>query len=296
MGTKMLSVALAAIALGAVTVAPASAAEGNPIIEITSVARGTCLQIEVDPAPDRPRVVLADCTGAPDQRWEQIPVGDGRVILRNTTMRDCVEANFSLTNFWCDEKSDYQHAELVADRDGTVRIKYGDDYVDSSSNDVNVYAEPMVADSDHQRWRVRQTGTTAPPADTAGQVVRLEAVALDYGCLGVDGSSTPKSLPCADVAGQRFQRVELAGGGTALRSLANDKCLNAEAGAEAVVDALSECDIADTGQHWRFDRTAVGTYRVWSGERLLTPGDDHAWAVPEYPPFIPVQTWHVTAA
>lgn len=291
----MLSVALAAIALGAVTVAPASAAqEGNPIIEITSVARGTCLTLKVEPAPEWPRVVMAACTGAPDQRWEQMPVGDGKIVLRSVTSRDCVQATASLTNFWCDEKEPYQRAEIVADQDGTVLVEYNGQYLDSSSNEVNPYLNAKTTGSDHQRWRVRQTGT-ATPADTAGQVVRIEAVGLDYGCLDVDGRSALKPTPCADVPGQRFQRIELGDGRTALRNLANGRCLHAEDGDEVIVDVLQECDAADTGQHWTFDRTAVGTYRVRSGERLLTPGDNHVWASPEFPGLHWIQHWHVTA-
>jgi hypothetical protein len=293
MRTKVLSIALAAIALGAVTVAPASAAEGNPVVEIVSAFDGLCAQLKVEPARDGPRPVLRSCTGAPDQRWEQIPVGGGKVILRSTTSRDCLEAGASVNNFWCDDRSDRQQAELVADAGGTVRIKYGDEYV---QNEYTSMWMERFADTDRQRWHVRQVGTTTPPADTAGQVVRIEAVALGYGCLTVDDRSAFKPMPCADVAGQKFQRIELADGGTALRSLANGKCLHAPDGVEVLVDALGECDTPDAGQSWKFDRTATGSFKVKSGERLLTPGEDRVWAAEEFPPFIAVQTWHVTAA
>lgn len=289
----MLSVALAAIALGAVTVAPASAAEGNPVVEIVSAFDGQCAQLKVEPAPEWPRPVLAACTGGPDQRWEQIPAGGGKFILRSVTSRDCLDGSVGLTNFWCDDRSEGQQAELVPDAGGTVRIRYGDRYAHGEYSSVRAQ---QFADSDRQRWRVRQVGTTTPPADTAGQVVRIEAVALGYGCLTVDDRSVPKPTPCADVAGQRFQRIELAGGGTALRSLANGKCLHAADGAEVIVDALAECDTLDAGQSWQLDRGITGTFRVRSGERLLTPDDDRVWAAAEFPPFLSVQTWHVTAA
>jgi hypothetical protein len=294
MGIKMLSVALAAIALGAVTVAPASAAEGNPVVEIVSAADGMCAQLQVEAAPDWPRPVLRSCTEAPAQRWEQIPAGGGKVILRSTTSRDCLEAGAGVNNFWCDDRSEYQQAELVPDAGGTVRIKYGDEYVENRHSSMWM---ARFADSDRQRWRVRQVGTTTPPADTAGQVVRIEAVALGYGCLTVDDRSVPKPTPCADVAGQKFQRIELDGGGTALRSLANGKCLHAEDGAEVIVDALAECDTLDAGQSWKLDRNVTGAFRVRSGERVLTPGDERVWAAEEFPPtFMSVQIWHVTAA
>ncbi|MFS8103023.1 RICIN domain-containing protein [Lentzea alba] len=294
MGMKMLSVALAAIALGAVTVGPASAADGNPVIEITSAVDDKCVQIKFEPKPEQPRLVLADCTGAPEQRWEQMSVGGDKFVLRNLTHSGCVDTSVSLTHDYCDDLYEYQHGELIPDGADTVRIKYGDKHFEHNGF-TSVWGS-RFKDTDHQRWRVRQVATTPPPADTAGQVVRMEVVGYDFGCLGVEGVPALKPMPCADAPAQKFQRIELGDGGTALRSVVTGKCVEAEDGEEALVHALNDCDAAKAGQRWSVNRTAVGNFRIQSGERHLTPGGDTMAAMQRYGNAIGWQTWYVTAA
>jgi hypothetical protein len=295
MGMKKLCVALAAIALGAVPVAPASAApEGNPIIEITSAVDDKCVQIKFEPKPQQPRLVLADCSGAPEQRWEQMPVSGGKFVLRNLTHSGCVDTGIGLAHDYCDDLYEYQHGELVPDGEGTVRIKYGEKYFENNGY-TSVWDSPFE-DTDHQRWRIRQVGTSTPQADTTGQVVRMEVVMSHFGCLGVEGVPVLKPMPCADAPAQKFQRIELGDGGTALRSVVTGNCVEAEDGEEAGVHALNACDATRAGQRWSLNRTATGNFRIQSGERHLTPAYTFVGVLPRFPEVPGWQTWYVTAA
>jgi hypothetical protein len=292
MGMKKLCVALVAIALGAVMVAPASAAQdGNDIIEITSAASGQCLQ--PGDASEHPGLAVGTCTGEQRQRWEQIPVGGGH-LLRNLATRQCLDGRFSLANWWCDDEATTQYGQFVPDASGTVRIKYGELYADTSSG---VWPRDL-ADTDHQRWRVRKTGTTTR-ADTTGQVVRIENV-TNRGCVSVRDGLFLEPKPCADVPEQKFQRVELGAGGTALRSVLTGKCVTWRSAASFSVNAVPDCDPADVKQQWTFETNKTGATRIRASAdaRYLTPASPSVLVYERQtsPNNNTWQSWYVTAA
>lgn len=279
MGMKKLCVALAAIALGAVTVAPASAAqEGNQIVQIENVAYGECLQL-TGQAPSS-GLGIGACTDAQDQRWELIELGDGKHMMRNLFTRRCVDDDFYLQGRPCDDEAVPQYAELVADRPGTVRIKFGSRYVASvmwSDGRRDVWPT-FLRDSDEQRWRLRSVGTTTP-VDTTGQTVRISAVD-NMGCISLRDGSWLTPAPCADVPEQKFQRVELGDGKTAFRSVVNNKCIASDA-TSAVVNVLNDCAADATAQQWAIEENKTGAVRIResAGQRYLMPvtGDVFAW-------------------
>lgn len=285
----MLSVALAAIALGAVTVAPASAApEGNPIIEISSVAHGQCLQ------PDSGGGLheLAACDDTPRQRFEQIQLGDERFLLRNLGTRSCLDVTFGLWSDVCDDEAETtQFAELVPDVADTVRIKFGQVYADTTEG---VWTWEF-ADTDHQRWRVRQTGTTVP-VDTTGQIVRIASVHDSYGCVTPTGYSTSVyHQPCADVPEQKFQRIET-GGSTMLRNIASGKCLSAKHGGTNAYEF--DCDPADAKQLWTFEPVRTGDFRIRlsSDQRYLTPVGRELWIITRGGTYNTYESWTLSVA
>ncbi|MFJ8961055.1 RICIN domain-containing protein [Lentzea sp. NPDC102401] len=290
MGMKMLSVVLAAIALGAVTAAPASAApEGNPIIEISSVAHGQCLQ----PNPRDGLHELAACDDTPSQRFEQIPLGNDRHLLRNLGTRSCMDTTFGLWHDVCDDEAETtQFAELVPDVAGTVRIKFGQVYADTTEG---VWTWEF-ADTNHQRWRVRQTGT-AVPVDTAGQIVRIASVHdTSYGCVTPTGySSSVYHQPCADVPEQKFQRIEI-GGDTMLRNIASGKCVSAKHGG---INAYEfDCDPADAQQLWTFEPVRTGDFRIRqsSDQRYLMPVGRELWINTRGSTYTTFESWTISVA
>ncbi|MFI6101595.1 RICIN domain-containing protein [Lentzea sp. NPDC051213] len=290
MGMKKLCVALVAIALGAVTVAPASAApEGNEIIEITSVASGQCLQL------DRPgryaSPVLASCVEEPIQRWEKVPVGGKKYLLRNLENRQCPDESVALGAWWCDDEAATQFVQLMADRAGTVRLLFGSGFADTTRG-VQV---KDFADTDEQRWRVRQTGTAPVPADTAGRVVRIASVE-GMGCIGVRAERQIEVTPCSDVPAQKFQRVELGNGSTALRSVLTGTCVATKLG---TVQLSPDCNPAAAEQGWTFEPNKTGATRIRmsAGQRYLTPmSSGEIYISARETEYNTWQSWEVTAA
>lgn len=275
MGMKKLCVALAAIALGAVTVAPAGAAQdGNKIVEIENVAYGECLQPST-PAPHS-QIAFGPCSGAPGQRWELIPVGGGKHLLRNLASAECVSDRYG--HYYCDDEETTAQAELVTVADGTTRFKFGEDYLagftwTDGRRDAWITG---FADTGEQRWRVRQVGTTTP-SDTTGQVVRIRAVSFDYGCIRVsDGVWPLPTGPCVNSQEEKFQRIELADGRTALRSVANGKCVAAKDGSQYDLEVRADCAPDDARQHFTIEPAKTGAVRIRhsADQRYLTPGSD----------------------
>lgn len=292
----MLSVALAAIALGAVTVAPASAATGNDIIEIRSVARGDCLQ--PDSAQPHAGPGAGACTGELSQRWEVIPVGEGRQLLRNLASTECLSEKYG--SYYCDDEAADMRVELVPDGSGPVRLKIVDEYLTgfTFSDGSRAFWFSGFSAGDEQRWQVRQVGRTTPPADTAGQVVNIRTVDFTYGCLyqTTDNKLMPLQLPCGKTDYQKFQRIELGNGRTALRGLANGKCVAASASQPLEIEVVSDCSPDDVRQQWSIEPTMTGAVRIReaSGERLLTPGDGWVFLYPRQNNSW--QLWELTAA
>lgn len=275
MGMKKLCVALVAIALGAVTVAPASAAQdGNQIIEIENVAFGQCLQPST-PEPHS-RIAFGDCGGAVNQRWELIPVGGGKHLLRNLASNECVGDTYG--HYYCDDEEVTAQTELVTAADGTTRFKFGDEYLEgfAYSDGRRDAWITRFADTREQRWRVRQVGTTTP-VDTTGQIVRIRAVSFDYGCIRV--SDGPWQLPtgkCVDSPEEKFQRIELGDGRTAFRSVANGKCVTARNDTQSYLDVNVDCTPDDVRQQFTVEPTRTGSVRIRqsAGDRYISPGSD----------------------
>jgi hypothetical protein len=276
MGMKKLCVALVAIALGAVTVAPASAAEGNPaegnqIVEIENVAYGQCLQpLTPEPHSD---IAFGDCTGAVDQRWELIGLGGGKHLLRNLASTECVSDRYG--HFYCDDEEPEAQAELVPDVNGSTRFKFREEYLsgftwDDGRRDTWI---TRFADTDEQRWRVRQVGTTTP-VDTTGQVVRIRTLDFGYGCITVQASSRLRPVPCVNAPEEKFQRIELPNGSTALRSVASGKCVAAKAATGYDLEVVADCAPEDTRQHFTIEPAKTGAVRIRhsADQRYATPG------------------------
>jgi Cytolethal distending toxin A/C domain len=289
MGMKKLCIALVAIALGAVTVAPASAAqEGNQIVQIENVGFGQCLQ----PSTPEPHAQIAfgDCGGAVDQRWELIPVGGGKHLLRNLASNECVSDRYG--HYYCDDEEVTAQAELVTAADGTTRFKFGDEYLEGFAyqdgrRDVWI---TRFADTAVQRWRVRQIGTTTP-VDTTGKVVRIRTVNDGYGCISLKNGSRIMPKPCANSEEEKFQRIELANGSTALRSTVNGKCVAAKEGSTLDLEVVADCTPDDSRQHLTIEQTKTGAARIryTADQRYFTP----AYEVVLYPRQRDINTWQL---
>ncbi|SER12346.1 RICIN domain-containing protein [Lentzea albida] len=296
MGMRMLGVALAAIALGAAVVAPASAAGGNDVVEIRSTAHGQCLQAGEEL---HGRALIVACDGEADQRWEAVPVDGGTHLLRNLGNRSCLSAEF--TTYYCDAQAVHEFTSFVPDTSGSVRVKLGE-----GEQYLTVFTwqsgerEAMVQglrDSDEQRWQVRTVGTAAPLPDTSGQVVRLRAVEHDtYGCISLTGGTKVTTAPCADTPEQRFQRIELADGRTALRSVVTDKCVAPRQDQSTGLAAVLDCATDDVRQHWSFERTGTGAVliRQSTGDRVITPSVGWLLLLPRQ--YDPWQHWDLLPA
>ncbi len=278
----MLSVALAAIALGAVTVAPASAATGNDIVEIKNVAYGECLQAGQEPHASP---VVVACSGASSQRWEVIPVDGGRQLLRNLASRECLSEMFAA--YYCDDQGVDEFAAVLPHASGAVRIKFGDGdryltgFTWSDGRRDAWY--PSFREHDEQLWQVRNVGTTPPPADTAGQVVRIRAVNfVEHGCISLTSGTRLVPVPCADSPEQKFQRVELGDGRTAFRSVVNDKCVAVRETQPMDLEVVSDCAPDNVRQQWSIEPTRTGAARIRqaAGDQLLTPGSGWVFLYP----------------
>ncbi|GLZ29756.1 hypothetical protein Lesp02_19460 [Lentzea sp. NBRC 105346] len=255
MSKRSLAVALTAIALGAVTTVSAHAeAAGNPVIEIKSVALGSCWEPgKTDRVDDI--VVLAPCDGSAKQRWEKAPATAGGFVLRNTATGRCVTGWGYLSMWHCEVEGTDQAVQIVPDVAGAVKLKYGEKFADS-------WLAPGVGtrgkwDGPEQKWLVTEVGTATPPADTAGKVVRIKSHYRQE--CATPGQFWPVLAACDDSTGQRFGRIELGDGWFQLRSESTGTC---------VADAkwypeLAPCAAGDN-QKWRLDNDSLGLSTIVS--------------------------------
>jgi hypothetical protein len=274
MGMKMLSVALAAIALGAVTAAPAGAArEGNPIVEIRSVAHDLCMAT----SPDKVTPVLVACTGSPAQQFERIAVASGGVLLRNVAERTCLDrlsTGWQLYDVACDAEAASQRVELVAGA-GHVKLRVQGKFAQSPYPDLGVFFEEENA-QDVQQWRIQEAGV-APPPQELGAVVRIKHADRQI-CVTESGAKAVLE-PCTATTGQAFQRVDLGAGKIALRSTTSGNCLTNLSSDDVALVACS----ATAAQQWTLAADELNYYKianVGSG-RYLTP--DSGDSVDTYP-------------
>ncbi|WP_143467276.1 RICIN domain-containing protein, partial [Lentzea kentuckyensis] len=218
MGMKKLCVALTAIALGAVTAAPASAAQdGNRIIEIRNVGHNLC----IDNTPrDGYRPSVATCTGSPAQRYEVVPAAAGKVFLRSVEDGTCLDRlgqSLSLHPMACNVETTTQRAELVPDGPGIVKLRFQDRFAQVLYEDMGViFSDEDMGD--YEQWEIREVGVVPPP--TLASVVRLRN-ADSKTCLTGSGTK-PAMAPCATELSQAF---ELGESGGVLRNKASGKCL-----------------------------------------------------------------------
>ncbi|KJK45498.1 hypothetical protein UK23_26045 [Lentzea aerocolonigenes] len=267
---KMLSVALAAIALGAVTVAPASAApEGNTIVEIKSAAEGLCADFG---RTDTTYPTLAACTGSAAQQFERIPTATGS-YLRNIGDGHCLDGYYtSVREKQCEPDVTAQRFQEVPDSDGAVRLsttgEHGTAFLDSWL--YPLYGEVGMAPDparETQRWFVREVGTVPPPQLAA--VIKIRH-AEQGTCLSDSKTATNELKPCDLASG--FERIDAGNGLVALRNQANGRCLALYSG-EYVW--MQTCSITSAAQQWKLSDDALGNYTVSNGDRFLTPRRDN---------------------
>lgn len=262
----MLSVALAAIALGAVTVAPASAAhEGNKIVEIRSAAEGLCLDFS---RTDTTYAGLGACTGSAAQQFERIPTATGGSYLRNIGDGRCLDGHAAtVLMVLCEHGITGQRFQEVPDADGTVKLsapgRFGTRFVDSvlypGYGQLTTFEDsPRIS----QRWLVREVGVVPPPQP--GAVVKLKQ-AREGTCVADSDTRLNELKPCATAPG--FERIDAGAGQVVLRSQASGKCLTA-LGDTAV--GLEDCDTTAPGQQWMLSGDELGNYTVTNAGRYLT--------------------------
>lgn len=267
----MLSVALAAIALGAVTVAPAGAApEGNTIVEIKSAADGLCLDLS---KPETLRAGVSACDGSAAQRFERVPaVAGGGSYLRNIGSGTCLDGyNSSVTTWPCETVEAGQRFQEVADADGTVKLavagrfgtRFVDSYLFSLFGDVSMFE---ASTRPTQRWLVREVGVVPPPQP--GAPVKLRQ-AQEGTCVS-DSVEYLNELRACDAA-PAFERIDAGGGKVALRSQASGNCLTVMPEPSLAVK-LENCDVARPAQQWSLVGDELGNYTIVHGVNLLTSG------------------------
>jgi hypothetical protein len=291
MGMKMLSVALAAIALGAVTVAPASAApEGNKIVEIRSVAHDLCLATWRDKVTPS----LATCTGSPEQQFERITAATGGVILRNVAEGTCLDrlsTGWQLYEVACDAEAASQRVELVPGSAGIFKLRVQGKVAESPYPDLGVFFEEESA-HDVQQWRIREVGV-APPPQELGAVVRLRHADRKT-CVTESGTKAVME-PCTASTGQAFRRVDLGEGKVGLRSTTSDNCLTNLRSDDV---ALVPCSATATAQQWTLGVDELNYYKIanTSSGRYLTPDSSDSVATFPYWQIGNSQKWELPAA
>lgn len=269
MKKRSLGIALAAIALGAVTTVPAQADPlGNPIVELKNVAQNKCLATKDSDQWDGREVVLLPCDGSPEQRWERPSKGPGRsAVLRNVADGKCAVGWSLLGPWYCDDERADTIVSIEGTGTGSYRLKYPDGYAASPYYNDHSVSLSSYADDDRQRWTMRTVGQTTP-GDPTGKAVRF---ASPYGggrCVGAAGLAI-ELMPCADVPEQWFQRIELGGGLVQLRN--KDVCLSATAN---WVELELACDANDVSQKWRVEADSLNLSTVRSavhGKVLSNP-------------------------
>lgn len=281
MGIKrVLGVALVAVALGAVTVAPASAApEGNKIVEIRSAADGLCLDLS---RADSAWAGMSACDGSAAQQFERVPsvAGDGS-YLRKLGTDTCLNGyNGTVTTWPCETAEIGERFREVPDTDGAVKLsavgRWGTRFADSvlfqSGSGVNMLD---ASTRPTQRWLVREVGVVPPPQ--LGAAVKLKSA--DEGtCLSNSNPAFYNELsPCATAPG--FERIDVGGGKVALRSQESAKCLAAAPRSGSAV-GLDVCDTTRPDQQWTVTGDELGNYTVANGEEHLTPFSDYVITYP----------------
>ncbi|GGU36882.1 hypothetical protein GCM10010178_31300 [Lentzea flava] len=289
---KMLSVALAAIALGAATVAPASAApEGNKIVEIKNVLEGLCLDF-AEAGSTRPS--LTTCTGAATQLFERVPAADGRgEFLRNVGDRWCLDGTFS---YWialrsnCDTDQAGHRFELEPQPSGSVKLKNQGEFVDAWSwRSRGELTMEIPNSAGYQDWQIREVGVARKPELTA--VVRPKSAGWGK-CLTEDGP-VARITSCSTLPRETYQRLDAGDGKVALRSSSSGKCLSTN---EYYEVNLVNCAPGARDQQWALVADEFGRYRVRSEltGNYLEETDGLAKAYPYYGGLW--QKWDLTAA
>ncbi|MFS8095950.1 RICIN domain-containing protein [Lentzea alba] len=257
----------AAFTLGAMTTVPASAEPaGNPIIELKSVAKGQCMTATTT---DHFLVELADCTGAPNQRWEEVAAPDGNSYLRNIADRKCLDAEFAVAGDQCDETDQVQRWRLETDASGARKLRVSFGWYASTAwyggeFHIGITTEEPQ-DTDDQRWEVTEVGTAPARPDTTGAAISMESSGRPGRC--ADG------IAMVACPGSPFQRVELGGGVVQLRT--ETGCLRAKPDQrhDNVVDLLGDCTVTDRAQQWQLTSDLFGGHLVRNVDRgtYLTP-------------------------
>lgn len=293
MGMKKLCIALVAIALGAETVAPASAApEGNTIIEITSVAHGTCLATT---AQGTYRPSLATCDGSATQRFERVPAASGGEFLRSLDewglCLDRLQLSWQLLLASCNTESAGQRIELVPGPADTFKLRVQDKVAEVPYADFAVLFEPD-SHYDVQQWRIREVGI-APALPELAAKVRLKSAGSYDACV-MDAGGKPVMRSCAAASNQAFERVDLGDDKVALRA-ANGKCLANQRFSEVI---LTTCAAGATAQQWKHSRDELGHYKIWnpSTAQYLRPNSDGTLAANDYWGIGLAQKWLLPAA
>jgi hypothetical protein len=292
MGMKKLCVALAAIALGAVMVAPAGAAEGgNRIIEIRNVGHDLCL----DNTPrGNYRPSVATCTGSAAQRFEVVPAAAGGVFLRNLGDGTCLDRlgrSISLHATICNVETATQRAELLPDGTGFAKLRFQDRFAQVLYSDMGVLFQDEDM-GDYEQWEIREAGVVPPPPALA-TVVRLRN-AGENTCL-TDAGAKPAMAACATAPNQAFERVDLGGGEVALRARASGTCL-ANRSFEEVTAA--PCAATASAQRWKAEVDELGHFKITnvSTARVLMVTSRGAVETYPYWGFTLNQKWLLPAA
>ncbi|WP_143035961.1 RICIN domain-containing protein [Lentzea fradiae] len=293
MMTKMLGVALAAIALGAVTVAPAGAApEGNTIVEITNVANGLCLD---SVAPIEHRMSMSACAGSAAQRFERIPASTGGGSYLRGIDGHCVGGTYLLVEQQCARTEAGQRFQELPDVDGTVRLatttdagtRFADTYF------YEGYREVIMATDDSpgptRLWVVREVGVMPPPQ--LGSVVKLRSASKGT-CVAEGQGEFNLSKPCDIAPG--FDRLDTGDGRVALRSQESGRCLQLLQFPETLVH-LRPCDLASDGQLWKLTGDELDNYTVVNGEQYLTPFNGRVIATENFSQHV-LQHWQLLPA
>ncbi|MBM7859910.1 hypothetical protein JOD27_003716 [Lentzea nigeriaca] len=289
---KMLSIALAAIALGAVTVAPASAApEGNEIVEIKNVLEGLCLDFN-EPATTRP--ALTACTGSATQQFERIPAADGRgEFLRSVGGRWCLDGTFS---YWialrgnCDTDKAGHRFELEPQPSGSVKLKNQGEFIDAWSwRGRGELTMETPNSTGYQDWQIRRVGVAPKPELAA--VVRPKSAGWGK-CVAEDGP-VARITACGTTQRETYQRLDAGDGKVALRNSSSGRCLSTDEYYE--VD-LVNCATGARDQQWTLVADELGRHRVRSEltGNYLEETDGLAKAYPYYQGLW--QKWELTAA
>ncbi|MGW6934904.1 RICIN domain-containing protein [Lentzea sp. NPDC054927] len=271
MGMRKLCVALAAIALGAVVAAPASAAtEGNKIVEIRNVGHDLC----VDLTPQgRVSPSLATCTGSAAQQFERVPAAMGGEFLRAVASGNCLDRlqqGMELYLLPCNAEAASQRVQVLPVATGAVKLRFQDRFAQVLYSDMGVL---FLKDDgeENELWQIREVGV-APPRQEPARVVRLKNADRTDACVTENGV-TAIMRPCAAAPGQSFRRVDLGDGRTGLRSTRSELCL---ANLRHSAVTLENCSATDAAQHWTFTVDELGNHKIAnvSTARHLTPASD----------------------